>query len=68
MSEAHIKRFVNLKIKKLKDIETYRGIRHKLNLPVHGQRTRTNAKTQRSKRRLLLEPKKFHVEKKTNKS
>lgn len=32
------------------DIESYKGARHKMTLPCHGQRTRTNANTQRSKR------------------
>ena len=53
MSNAKIDRYKNLIIKKLEDLKTYRGIRHSLYLPVHGQRTRTNANTQRSKRRLL---------------
>jgi len=46
------KRFIFLKIKELIDLKTYRGIRHEKDLPVHGQRTRTNANTQRSKRRI----------------
>ena len=37
-------------IKRLKDINSYRGLRHKLNLPVRGQRTRTNGRTKRGKR------------------
>ncbi len=45
MSKARIDRFIGLRIKKLKDLLTYKGIRHSLNLPVHGQRTRTNAST-----------------------
>jgi small subunit ribosomal protein S13 len=55
MSVARIDRYTTLRIKKLKDLLTYKGIRHNLNLPVHGQRTRTNASTQRSKRRKLEE-------------
>lgn len=55
MSIARIDRYVELRIKKLKDLDTYKGNRHHLNLPVHGQRTRTNASTQRSKRRKLEE-------------
>jgi len=38
-------------IKRLKDIRTYRGIRHKLGLPVRGQRTRHNARTRKGKSR-----------------
>jgi small subunit ribosomal protein S13 len=45
--ELKQKRFRN--IKRLKDIRCYRGIRHKLGLPVHGQRTRTNARTRKGK-------------------
>ena len=51
VSSARIDRYNTLAVKKLSDIGTYRGIRHDLHLPVHGQRTRTNANTQRSKRR-----------------
>lgn len=52
---AKIDRYTDLRIKKLIDLNTYKGVRHNLNLPVHGQRTRTNANTQRSKRRKLEE-------------
>lgn len=45
-----IKRFVELDISNLVNISSYKGIRHNLCLPVNGQRTRTNARTQRSKR------------------
>lgn len=55
MSVARIDRYISLRIKRLKDLLAYRGIRHSLNLPVRGQRTRTNASTQRSKRRKLEE-------------
>lgn len=60
MSYAHIDRYITLNIKKLKDLSTYRGIRHQACLPVHGQRTRTNANTQRSKRRKVEELKKLN--------
>ncbi|MFI5212695.1 MAG: 30S ribosomal protein S13, partial [Candidatus Saccharimonadales bacterium] len=36
-------------IKRLKDVGSYRGLRHKAGLPVHGQRTRTNARTRKGK-------------------
>jgi len=49
-TEGDLHRVVTNNIKRLKDIGTYRGLRHKLNLPVHGQRTRTNARTKRGKR------------------
>ena len=48
--EGDLRRIVGNNVKRLKDINSYRGIRHKLNLPVHGQRTRTNARTKRGKR------------------
>lgn len=48
--EGDLQRIVTGNIKRLKDIQTYRGIRHKLNLPAHGQRTRTNGRTKRGKR------------------
>lgn len=50
ISEVRIKRRLQLSISKLVDLQTYRGMRHKFGLPVHGQRTRTNANTQRSRR------------------
>jgi small subunit ribosomal protein S13 len=53
MSQAYIDRYITLNIKKLIDLYTYKGIRHQACLPVHGQRTRTNANTQRSKRRKI---------------
>lgn len=49
-TEGDLRRVVVGNIKRLKDIGCYRGTRHKLNLPVHGQRTRTNARTKRGKR------------------
>lgn len=45
--EGDLRRNIFLRIKRLKDIKCYRGTRHRLGLPVHGQRTRTNAKTRR---------------------
>jgi small subunit ribosomal protein S13 len=50
LSDARIKRVIENNITRLINIESYRGIRHKLILPVRGQRTRTNAGTQRSRR------------------
>ncbi|BBA85244.1 30S ribosomal protein S13 [endosymbiont of Sipalinus gigas] len=43
--EGDLKRDISLNIKRLIDINSYRGLRHKKKLPVRGQRTRTNAKT-----------------------
>lgn len=48
--EGDLQRVVTGNIKRLKDIKSYRGVRHNLNLPVRGQRTRTNGRTKRGKR------------------
>lgn len=48
--EGELQRIVTGNIKRLKDINAYRGLRHKANLPAHGQRTRTNARTRRGKK------------------
>jgi small subunit ribosomal protein S13 len=45
--EGDLRRQVQGNIKRLSDIGTYRGLRHRRNLPAHGQRTRTNARTRR---------------------
>lgn len=46
-TEGDLRRQVNLNIKRLSEIGSYRGMRHRRNLPAHGQRTRTNARTRR---------------------
>lgn len=48
--EGDLQRVVTNNIKRLKDIGTYRGLRHKNSLPSKGQRTRTNARTRRGKK------------------
>src|SRR4051794_2455881 len=48
--EGELQRLVTGNIKRLKDINSYRGIRHKNSLPSRGQRTRTNARTRRGKK------------------
>ena len=48
--EADLSRQISLNIKRLKEIKSYRGVRHSTNLPVRGQRTKTNARTKRGKR------------------
>lgn len=48
--EGELRRVVASNIKRLKEINAYRGLRHKNNLPAHGQRTRTNARTRRGKK------------------
>jgi len=48
--EGDLQRAVSQAIGRLKDIGSYRGLRHKNNLPAHGQRTKTNARTKRGKK------------------
>lgn len=48
--EGELQRVVSTNVKRLKDIGSYRGNRHKANLPSRGQRTRTNARTRRGRR------------------
>jgi small subunit ribosomal protein S13 len=49
--EGDLRREVSMNIKRLMDLGCYRGIRHRRGLPVHGQRTRTNARTRKGPRR-----------------
>lgn len=51
--EGDLRREVGLNIKRLQEIGCYRGLRHRRNLPVRGQRTRTNARTKRGTRRTV---------------
>ena len=53
MVEGDLRRRVKMNIRRLKDIGCYRGIRHRRNLPVRGQRTRTNARTRRGPRKTV---------------
>lgn len=48
--EGDLRREISMNVKRLKEIGSYRGDRHKKNLPVRGQNTRTNARTKRGKR------------------
>ncbi len=48
--EGELQRIVTGNIKRLKDINAYRGMRHKANLPSRGQRTKTNARTRRGRK------------------
>ncbi len=48
--EGELQRIVAGNIKRLKDINSYRGLRHKANLPSRGQRTKTNARTRRGRK------------------
>ncbi len=56
--EGDLRRLESMSIKRLMDIGTYRGRRHRLGLPVRGQRTRTNARTRRGGRRTVAGKKK----------
>jgi len=56
--EGDLRREVQLSIKRLIDLGTYRGMRHKRGLPVRGQRTRTNARTHKGPRRAAASLKK----------
>ncbi len=51
--EGELRREVQQNIKRLIDIGCYKGIRHRRNLPVHGQRTRSNARTRRGPRKTV---------------
>jgi len=51
--EGDLRREVALNIKRLTEIGCYRGLRHRRNLPVHGQRTKTNARTKRGARKTV---------------
>jgi len=53
MVEGDLRREVAMNIKRLQDIGSYRGLRHRRSLPVRGQRTRTNARTRRGSRRTV---------------
>ena len=49
--EGDLRRELSMNIKRLMDLGTYRGIRHRRGLPVNGQRTRTNARTRKGPKR-----------------
>ncbi len=52
-TEGNLRKQIRENIERLKRIGTYRGLRHSLGLPVRGQRTRTNARTKRGKRKTI---------------
>jgi small subunit ribosomal protein S13 len=56
--EGDLRREVDMNIKRLIEIGSYRGLRHRRNLPVHGQRTRTNARTRRGAKKTVAGKKK----------
>lgn len=55
--EGDLRREVSMNIKRLIDIGCYRGLRHRLGLPVRGQRTKTNARTRKGPRRTVANKK-----------
>lgn len=57
-TEGDLRREVNLNIKRLMEIGSYRGSRHRKGLPVRGQRTKTNARTRKGPRRTVAGKKK----------
>jgi len=62
--EGDLRKNVQMDIKRLIDIGCYRGMRHRRNLPVRGQRTHTNARTRKGPRKTVAGKKKAPVGKK----
>jgi len=56
--EGDLRRDISMGIKRLIDIGSYRGLRHRLGLPVRGQRTKTNARTRKGPRKAVVGKKK----------
>ena len=56
--EGDLRREISMSIKRLMDIGTYRGLRHRKGLPVRGQKSRTNARTRKGPRRSIAAKKK----------
>ncbi len=56
--EGDLRREVSMSVKRLMDVGTYRGLRHRKGLPVRGQRTSTNARTRKGPRRSIAGKKK----------
>ena len=57
--EGDLRREVALNIKRLTEIGCYRGLRHRRGLPVRGQRTKTNARTRKGKKKTIANKKKY---------
>jgi small subunit ribosomal protein S13 len=55
--EGDLRKEVAMNIKRLMDLNTYRGLRHRRGLPVRGQRTHTNARTRKGPRRIVVKKK-----------
>ena len=56
--EGDLRREVSMNIKRLTEIGCYRGVRHRRGLPVHGQRTKTNARTRKGPKKTIANKKK----------
>jgi small subunit ribosomal protein S13 len=56
--EGDLRRDISMNIKRLTDIGCYRGVRHRLGLPLRGQRTKTNARTRKGPRKAVVGKKK----------
>ena len=56
--EGDLRREITMNVKRLMDLGCYRGLRHRRSLPVHGQRTHTNARTRKGPRRSVVGKKK----------
>ncbi len=59
--EGELRRIVSSNIKRLLDLQTYRGLRHRKNLPVRGQRTHTNSRTRKGPRKTVAVRKQLKV-------
>lgn len=57
-TEGELRRVVNMNIKALEEIKSYRGIRHKKGLPVRGQNTKSNARTRKGPKKIATKAKK----------
>jgi small subunit ribosomal protein S13 len=55
--EGDLRKEVRLNIKRLMDIRCYRGLRHRMNLPVRGQKSKTNARTRKGPKKLVSKKK-----------
>jgi len=55
--EGDLRKDIAMNIKRLMEVGSYRGMRHRRNLPVRGQRTHTNARTRKGPRRAMIRPK-----------
>ncbi len=55
--EGDLRKEIAMNIKRLMDLQTYRGLRHRRSLPVRGQRTHTNARTRKGPRRMVVKRK-----------